>query len=78
MPDLKKPEDKPDSKQRSFEPHEKDDFTVVKNKKIIRSVSTVYSKSWLAIVCSMMVVFSIMLFLFVKRNKKKINQSQRR
>ena len=30
MPDLKKPEDKPDSKQRSFEPHEKDDFTVVK------------------------------------------------
>ena len=38
MPDLKKPEDKPDSKQRSFEPHEKDDFTVVKNKKIIRKV----------------------------------------
>ncbi len=73
MPDLKKPEDKPDSKQRSFEPHEKDDFTVVKkqedNKK---SASTAYSKSWLAIVCSMMVVFSIMLFLFVKRNKKKI------
>ncbi|HGZ7109764.1 TPA: SdrH family protein, partial [Staphylococcus aureus] len=72
MPDLKKPEDKPDSKQRSFEPHEKDDFTVVKkqedNKK---SASTAYSKSWLAIVCSMMVVFSIMLFLFVKRNKKK-------
>ncbi|HDP4723453.1 TPA: hypothetical protein P6Q48_002681, partial [Staphylococcus aureus] len=70
MPDLKKPEDKPDSKQRSFEPHEKDDFTVVKkqedNKK---SASTAYSKSWLAIVCSMMVVFSIMLFLFVKRNK---------
>ncbi len=80
MPDLKKPEDKPDSKQRSFEPHEKDDFTVVKkqedNKK---SASTVYSKSWLAIVCSMMVVFSIMLFLFVKRNKKKNkNESQRR
>ncbi len=73
MPDLKKPEDKPDSKQRSFEPHEKDDFTVVKkqedNKK---SASTAYSKSWLAIVCSMMVVFSIMLFLFVKRNKRKI------
>ncbi|EZU84700.1 hypothetical protein U996_02484 [Staphylococcus aureus 1111205429] len=72
MPDLKKPEDKPDSKQRSFEPHEKDDFTVVKkqedNKK---SASTAYSKSWLAIVCSMIVVFSIMLFLFVKRNKKK-------
>ncbi|HCX2803553.1 TPA: hypothetical protein OZI96_001483 [Staphylococcus aureus] len=72
MPDLKKPEDKPGSKQRSFEPHEKDDFTVVKkqedNKK---SASTAYSKSWLAIVCSMMVVFSIMLFLFVKRNKKK-------
>ncbi|HEG7627045.1 TPA: hypothetical protein SFT07_002448, partial [Staphylococcus aureus] len=79
MPDLKKPEDKPDSKQRSFEPHEKDDFTVVKkqedNKK---SASTAYSKSWLAIVCSMMVVFSIMLFLFVKRNKKKNkNESQR-
>lgn len=75
MPDLKKPEDKPDSKQRSFEPHEKDDFTVVKkqedNKK---SASTAYSKSWLAIVCSMMVVFSIMLFLFVKRNKKKIKR----
>ncbi|SAN90413.1 SdrH family protein [Staphylococcus aureus] len=80
MPDLKKPEGKPDSKQRSFEPHEKDDFTVVKkqedNKK---SASTAYSKSWLAIVCSMMVVFSIMLFLFVKRNKKKNkNESQRR
>lgn len=80
MPDLKKPEDKPDSKQRSFEPHEKDDFTVVKkqedNKK---SASTAYSKSWLAIVCSMMVVFSTMLFLFVKRNKKKNkNESQRR
>ncbi|HCW9227010.1 TPA: hypothetical protein OYL66_002154 [Staphylococcus aureus] len=80
MPDLKKPEDKPDSKQRSFEPHEKDDFTVVKkqedNKK---SASTAYSKSWLAIVCSIMVVFSIMLFLFVKRNKKKNkNESQRR
>ncbi|HGO3446273.1 TPA: SdrH family protein [Staphylococcus aureus] len=80
MPDLKKPEDKPDSKQRSFEPHGKDDFTVVKkqedNKK---SASTAYSKSWLAIVCSMMVVFSIMLFLFVKRNKKKNkNESQRR
>ncbi|MDT1919163.1 SdrH family protein [Staphylococcus aureus] len=80
MPDLKKPEDKRDSKQRSFEPHEKDDFTVVKkqedNKK---SASTAYSKSWLAIVCSMMVVFSIMLFLFVKRNKKKNkNESQRR
>lgn len=80
MPDLKKPEDKPDSKQSSFEPHEKDDFTVVKkqedNKK---SASTAYSKSWLAIVCSMMVVFSIMLFLFVKRNKKKNkNESQRR
>ncbi|CAC8991318.1 membrane anchored protein [Staphylococcus aureus] len=80
MPDLKKPEDKPDSKQRSFEPHEKEDFTVVKkqedNKK---SASTAYSKSWLAIVCSMMVVFSIMLFLFVKRNKKKNkNESQRR
>ncbi|HDG4920750.1 TPA: hypothetical protein PC689_002022 [Staphylococcus aureus] len=80
MPDLKKPEDKPDSKQRSFEPHEKDDFTVVKkqedNKK---SASTAYSKSWLAIVCSMMAVFSIMLFLFVKRNKKKNkNESQRR
>lgn len=80
MPDLKKPEDKPDSKQRSFDPHEKDDFTVVKkqedNKK---SASTAYSKSWLAIVCSMMVVFSIMLFLFVKRNKKKNkNESQRR
>ncbi|HEG8972915.1 TPA: hypothetical protein SGA16_000207 [Staphylococcus aureus] len=80
MPDLKKPEDKPYSKQRSFEPHEKDDFTVVKkqedNKK---SASTAYSKSWLAIVCSMMVVFSIMLFLFVKRNKKKNkNESQRR
>ena len=80
MSDLKKPEDKPDSKQRSFEPHEKDDFTVVKkqedNKK---SASTAYSKSWLAIVCSMMVVFSIMLFLFVKRNKKKNkNESQRR
>ncbi|HGZ9672786.1 TPA: SdrH family protein [Staphylococcus aureus] len=80
MPDLKKPEDKPDSKQRSFEPHEKDDFSVVKkqedNKK---SASTAYSKSWLAIVCSMMVVFSIMLFLFVKRNKKKNkNESQRR
>ncbi|HHA0852494.1 TPA: SdrH family protein [Staphylococcus aureus] len=80
MPDLKKPEDKPDSKQRSFEPHEKDDFTVVKkqedNKK---SASIAYSKSWLAIVCSMMVVFSIMLFLFVKRNKKKNkNESQRR
>ncbi|EZY16535.1 SdrH family protein [Staphylococcus aureus] len=80
MPDLKKPEDKPDSKQRSFEPHEKDDFTVVKkqedNKK---SASTAYSKSWLAIVCSMIVVFSIMLFLFVKRNKKKNkNESQRR
>ncbi|HHV8916307.1 TPA: SdrH family protein [Staphylococcus aureus] len=80
MPVLKKPEDKPDSKQRSFEPHEKDDFTVVKkqedNKK---SASTAYSKSWLAIVCSMMVVFSIMLFLFVKRNKKKNkNESQRR
>ncbi|HHX0168869.1 SdrH family protein [Staphylococcus aureus] len=80
MPDLKKPEDKPDSKQRSFEPHEKDDFTAVKkqedNKK---SASTAYSKSWLAIVCSMMVVFSIMLFLFVKRNKKKNkNESQRR
>ncbi|HDB3568340.1 TPA: hypothetical protein O6O71_001927 [Staphylococcus aureus] len=80
MPDLKKPEDKPDSKQRSFEPHEKDDFTVVKkqedNKK---SASTAYSKSWLAIVCSMMVVFSIMLFLFVKRNKKQNkNESQRR
>lgn len=80
MPDLKKPEDKPDSKQRSFEPHEKDDFTVVKkqedNKK---SASTAYSKSWLAIVCSMMVIFSIMLFLFVKRNKKKNkNESQRR
>ena len=80
MPDLKKPEDKPDSKQRSFEPHEKDDFTVVKkqedNKK---SASTAYSKSWLAIVCSMMVVFSIMLFLFVKLNKKKNkNESQRR
>ncbi|HDH5442097.1 TPA: hypothetical protein PIH92_002231 [Staphylococcus aureus] len=80
MPDLKKPEDKPDSKQRSFEPHEKYDFTVVKkqedNKK---SASTAYSKSWLAIVCSMMVVFSIMLFLFVKRNKKKNkNESQRR
>ncbi|HGZ4051114.1 TPA: SdrH family protein [Staphylococcus aureus] len=80
MPDLKKPEDNPDSKQRSFEPHEKDDFTVVKkqedNKK---SASTAYSKSWLAIVCSMMVVFSIMLFLFVKRNKKKNkNESQRR
>ncbi|HDD0218485.1 TPA: hypothetical protein O9540_002043 [Staphylococcus aureus] len=80
MPDLKNPEDKPDSKQRSFEPHEKDDFTVVKkqedNKK---SASTAYSKSWLAIVCSMMVVFSIMLFLFVKRNKKKNkNESQRR
>ncbi|HCW7639351.1 TPA: hypothetical protein OYF25_001853 [Staphylococcus aureus] len=80
MPDLKKPEDKPDSKQRSFEPHEKDDFTVVKkqedNKK---SASTAYSKSWLAIVCSMMVVFSIMLFLFVKRNKKNNkNESQRR
>ncbi|HCW7246403.1 TPA: hypothetical protein OYD51_002459 [Staphylococcus aureus] len=80
MPDLKKPEDKPDSKQRSFEPHEKDDFTVVKkqedNKK---SASTAYSKSWLAIVCSMMVVFSIMLFLFVNRNKKKNkNESQRR
>ncbi|CAC8733688.1 TPA: hypothetical protein PAW41_002043 [Staphylococcus aureus] len=80
MPDLKKPEDKPDSKHRSFEPHEKDDFTVVKkqedNKK---SASTAYSKSWLAIVCSMMVVFSIMLFLFVKRNKKKNkNESQRR
>ncbi|HCX8597483.1 TPA: hypothetical protein O0L59_001859 [Staphylococcus aureus] len=80
MPDLKKPEDKPDSKQRSFEPHEKDDFTVVKkqedNKK---SASTAYSKSWLAILCSMMVVFSIMLFLFVKRNKKKNkNESQRR
>lgn len=80
MPDLKKSEDKPDSKQRSFEPHEKDDFTVVKkqedNKK---SASTAYSKSWLAIVCSMMVVFSIMLFLFVKRNKKKNkNESQRR
>ncbi|HDA9401641.1 TPA: hypothetical protein O5442_001362 [Staphylococcus aureus] len=80
MPDLKKPEDKPDSRQRSFEPHEKDDFTVVKkqedNKK---SASTAYSKSWLAIVCSMMVVFSIMLFLFVKRNKKKNkNESQRR
>ncbi|HHV6162296.1 TPA: SdrH family protein [Staphylococcus aureus] len=80
MPDLKKPEDKPDSKQRSFEPHEKDDFTVVKkqedNKK---SASTAYSKSWLAIVCSKMVVFSIMLFLFVKRNKKKNkNESQRR
>ncbi|HEI7910725.1 TPA: hypothetical protein SK959_002186 [Staphylococcus aureus] len=80
MPDLKKPEDKPDSKQCSFEPHEKDDFTVVKkqedNKK---SASTAYSKSWLAIVCSMMVVFSIMLFLFVKRNKKKNkNESQRR
>ncbi|HAR2856451.1 TPA: hypothetical protein I0453_002730, partial [Staphylococcus aureus] len=45
MPDLKKPEDKPDSKQRSFEPHEKDDFSVVKkqedNKK---SASTAYSK----------------------------------
>ncbi|HCQ3585958.1 TPA: hypothetical protein OIU32_001913 [Staphylococcus aureus] len=80
MPDLKKPEDKPDSKQRSFDPHEKDDFTVVKkqedNKK---SASTAYSKSWLAIVCSMIVVFSIMLFLFVKRNKKKNkNESQRR
>ncbi|HDA2668342.1 TPA: hypothetical protein O4635_002021 [Staphylococcus aureus] len=80
MQDLKKPEDKPDSKQRSFEPHEKDDFTVVKkqedNKK---SASTAYSKSWLAIVCSMIVVFSIMLFLFVKRNKKKNkNESQRR
>ncbi|HDF4427049.1 TPA: SdrH family protein [Staphylococcus aureus] len=80
MPDLKKPEDKPDSKQRSFEPHEKDDFTVVKkqedNKK---SASTAYSKSWLAIVCSMIVVFSTMLFLFVKRNKKKNkNESQRR
>ncbi|MDN8753095.1 SdrH family protein [Staphylococcus aureus] len=80
MPDLKNPEDKPDSKQRSFEPHEKDDFTVVKkqedNKK---SASTAYSKSWLAIVCSMIVVFSIMLFLFVKRNKKKNkNESQRR
>ncbi|SAN75958.1 SdrH family protein [Staphylococcus aureus] len=80
MPDLKKPEDKPDSKQRSFEPHEKDDFSVVKkqedNKK---SASTAYSKSWLAIVCSMIVVFSIMLFLFVKRNKKKNkNESQRR
>ncbi|HHT9281237.1 TPA: SdrH family protein [Staphylococcus aureus] len=80
MPDLKKPEDKPDSKQRSFEPHEKYDFSVVKkqedNKK---SASTAYSKSWLAIVCSMMVVFSIMLFLFVKRNKKKNkNESQRR
>ncbi|HHC9768425.1 TPA: SdrH family protein [Staphylococcus aureus] len=80
MPDLKKPEDKPDSKQRSFEPHEKDDFTVVKkqedNKK---SASTAYSKSWLAIVCSVIVVFSIMLFLFVKRNKKKNkNESQRR
>ncbi|HDJ7309871.1 TPA: hypothetical protein PRL49_001344 [Staphylococcus aureus] len=80
MPDLKKPEDKPDSKQRSFEPHEKDDFTVVKkqedNKK---SASTAYSKSWLAIVCSMIVVFSIMLFLFVKRNKKQNkNESQRR
>ncbi|HGO3842866.1 TPA: SdrH family protein [Staphylococcus aureus] len=80
MPDLKKPEDKPDSKQRSFEPHEKDDFTVVKkqenNKK---SASTVYSKSWLAIICSMIAIFSIMLFLFVKRNKEKNkNESQRR
>ena len=80
MPDLKKPEDKPDSKTRSLDPQDKDDFTVVKkqedNKK---SASTAYSKSWLAIVCSMMVVFSIMLFLFVKRNKKKNkNESQRR
>ncbi|HDE9004400.1 TPA: hypothetical protein PD556_002101 [Staphylococcus aureus] len=80
MPDLKKPEDKPDSKQRSFEPHEKDDFTVVKKKEDNKkSASTAYSKSWLAIVCSMIVVFSIMLFLFVKRNKKKNkNESQRR
>lgn len=80
MPDLKKPEDKPDSKQRSFEPHEKDDFTVVKKQEDNKeSASTAYSKSWLAIVCSMMVVFSIMLFLFVKRNKKKNkNESQRR
>ncbi len=73
MPDLKNLEDKPYSKQRSFEPHEKDDFTVVKkqedNKK---SASTAYSKSWLAIVCSMMVVFSIMLFLFVSEIKRKI------
>lgn len=80
MPDLKKPEDKPDSKQRSFEPHEKDDFTVVeKQEDNKKSASTAYSKSWIAIVCSMMVVFSIMLFLFVKRNKKKNkNESQRR
>ncbi|MBE5667053.1 hypothetical protein HU002_09155 [Staphylococcus sp. SS251] len=79
MPDLKKPEDKTDTKHRAFEPHEKDDFTVVKkqeeNKK---SATTVYSKSWIAIVCSMIVVFSIMLFLFVKRNKKQNkNESQR-
>ncbi len=79
MPDLKKPEDKPDSKQCSFEPHEKDDFTVVKkqedNKK---SASTAYSKSWLAIVCSMMVVFSNHAYSYFVQSEENNSQSQRR
>lgn len=79
MPDLKKPEDKPDSKQRSFEPHEKDDFTVVKkqeeNKK---SATTVYSKSWIVIICSMILIFTTMLIFIIKRHKKQNkNESQR-
>ncbi|CDR51821.1 hypothetical protein CD116_04515 [Staphylococcus schweitzeri] len=79
MPDLKKPEEKTDTKHRAFKPHEKDDFTVVKKQEESKkSATTVYSKSWIAIVCSMIVVFSIMLFLFVKRNKKQNkNESQR-
>ncbi|HDY9574316.1 TPA: hypothetical protein RRN29_001914, partial [Staphylococcus argenteus] len=79
MPDLKKPEDKTDTKHRAFEPHEKDDFTVVKKQKENKkSETTVYSKSWIAIICSMILIFTTMLIFIIKRHKKQNkNESQR-
>ncbi|MCG9839326.1 SdrH family protein, partial [Staphylococcus argenteus] len=79
MPDLKKPEDKTDTKHRAFEPHEKDDFTVVKKQKENKkSATTVYSKSWIAIICAMILIFTTMLIFIIKRHKKQNkNESQR-
>ncbi len=43
----------------SFEPHEKTILHIKKQEDKKKSASTAYSKSWLAIVFIMMVVFSI-------------------
>ncbi|CDR26393.1 SdrH family protein [Staphylococcus schweitzeri] len=79
MPDLKKPEEKTDTKHRAFKPHEKDDFTVVKKQEESKkSATTVYSKSWIAIICSMILIFTAMILFIIKRHKKQNkNESQR-